>query len=127
MKFTGVCLITDDVISLMDFYKNLLQVEAVGDEVTARLGVEGSYHIDICPKQGMENLAPGSTSEIGHGGCTLEFEVDNVDEEYERLKNQNIKFIKLPSTYPWGRRSFWIRDLDGNIVNIFTNVNRGIA
>lgn len=123
MKFSGVCLITEDVISLMEFYKNILQVEAVGDEIAARLRVKGDYHIDICSKQGMENLAPGSTSGIGHGGCTIELEVDSVDEEYERLKIYDVKFIKLPETYPWGRRSFLIQDLDGNIVNIYTNVN----
>lgn len=126
MRFTGVCLITDDVISLMEFYKSILQVEVVGDEVAARLRVKGGYHIDICSKQGMENLAPGSTSGIGHGGCTIELEVDNVDLEYERINKLNVKIIKLPETYPWGRRSLWIQDLDGNIVNMYTNLNTGL-
>ncbi|MNN33303.1 Glyoxalase-like domain protein [compost metagenome] len=72
----------------------------------------------------MENLAPGSTSGIGHGGCTIEVEVENVDEEYKRLKKLDVKFIKLPETYPWGRRSLWIQDTDGNIVNIYTNVDQ---
>lgn len=123
MKFTGVCLITEDVISLMEFYKNILQVEASGDETAARLRVEGDYHIDICSKQGMESLAPESTIGVGHGGCTIEVEVDNVDKEYERLKKLDVNFIKLPETYPWGRRALWIRDIDGNIVNIYMNIN----
>ncbi|MCL6604603.1 MAG: VOC family protein [Paenibacillus sp.] len=123
MKFTGLCLITEDVISLMEFYKDVLQVEAVGDEIAARLRVKGDYHIDICSKQAMENLAPGSTDGIGYGGCTIEIEVDNVDKEYERLKKLDVKFNKLPQTYPWGRRSLWIQDRDGNIVNMYTNVS----
>jgi catechol-2,3-dioxygenase len=123
MKLTGICLITDDVLSLMTFYKSILQVEAIGDEVAARLRVEGDFHLDICSKQGMENLAPGSTDGIGHGGCTIEIEVENVDEEYGRLKELDVTFIKLPETYPWGRRSLWIQDPDGNIVNLYTIVS----
>lgn len=123
MKLTGLCLITDDVKGLMEFYKNVLQVEAVGDEIAARLRVKGDFHLDICSKQGMENLAAGSTSGIGHGGCTIEMEVENVDEEYRRLKELAVTFIKMPETYPWGRRSLWLQDPDGNIVNIYTNVD----
>lgn len=123
MKLTGLCLITDDVKGLMEFYKNVLQVEAVGDEIAARLRVKGDFHLDICSKQGMENLAQGSTSGIGHGGCTIEMEVENVDEEYRRLKALDVTFIKMPETYPWGRRSLWLQDPDGNIVNIYTNVD----
>ena len=40
-----------------------------------------------------------------------------VDAEYERLKALGVEFVKLPKTHPWGSRSFWFRDLDGNIVD----------
>lgn len=30
--------------------------------------------------------------------------------------------VKPPTTQAWGRRSVWLRDPDGNIVNLYTNV-----
>jgi len=60
MKFSGICLITEDVSHLMAFYKDIMKAKAVGDENNARILIEGSY-IDVFSKQGMESMAPGST------------------------------------------------------------------
>lgn len=120
MKFNGITLITDRVLNLAEFYKSVFLIDAEGDEIVTRLRFNESS-IDICSKQAMENLAPGSTSSIGHGGCTIDIEVMNVDEVFNRLQNNDVIFIKLPETYPWGRRSFWIKDIDGNIINIFSS------
>jgi len=123
MKFSGICLITEDVIHLMAFYKEILKAEAVGDENNARILIEGG-HIDIFSKQGMESMAPGSTKNAGNGSYTIEIEVADVDEEFTRLKNKNVKIVKLPETYPWGRRSFWFRDPDGNILNFYSSLRK---
>jgi catechol 2,3-dioxygenase-like lactoylglutathione lyase family enzyme len=50
------------------------------------------------------------------------FEVEDVDAEYERLKALDVEFVMLPTTHPWGARSFWFRDPDGNIVDFFANL-----
>ncbi|MBI4530115.1 MAG: hypothetical protein HY709_01215, partial [Candidatus Latescibacteria bacterium] len=42
--------------------------------------------------------------------------------EYERLSDMEVPMVKLPTTQTWGRRSFWFRDPDGNIVNFYANV-----
>ncbi|SMF79162.1 Uncharacterized conserved protein PhnB, glyoxalase superfamily [Paenibacillus uliginis N3/975] len=119
MKFNGICLITEDVSYMAAFYKEILQAEVVGDENNARILIEDS-HIDIFSKQGMENMAPGSTLNAGYGSYTIEIEVDDVDEEFKLLNNKNVTFVKRPETYPWGRRSFWFRDPDGNIINFYS-------
>ena len=46
------------------------------------------------------------------------FSVDDVDKEYERLKKLNIEFTELPTTHPWGCRSFAFNDPDGNSIDI---------
>ena len=119
MKFSGICIITDNVSELKDFYKEIFQAEAEEEDDFARLLIDGG-NFDIFSKEGMENMAPGSALDFGHGGFTIEIEVSDVDAEYERLKRKNISFIKLPATYPWGRRSFWFKDPDGNIVNFYS-------
>jgi len=121
MKFAGICLITENVPSLAAFYAQILGVEADGDETHVEMRTDGAG-LAIYSVTGMESLAPGSMAGAGCGSFTISFEVQNVDAEYERLKAIGVEFVKLPATHPWGARSCWFRDPDGNIVNFFANV-----
>ena len=121
MKFVGICLITDNVSVLADFHAKVLGVKAEGDDVHAVLDTDGAG-IAIFSAEGMESMAPGSVQGTGPGSFTTMFEVEDVDAEYERLKALNVEFVMLPTTHPWGARSFWFRDPDGNIVDFFTNL-----
>ncbi len=122
MKFDGICLITHDVPALVEFYTRVLGVKAEGDEQHAELFTEGA-HIAIFSTDGMEKMAPGSMQKAGYGGITLGFEVNDVDAEYERLKAEGVEFVMLPRTHPWGARSVWFRDPDGNIVDFFAHLS----
>ena len=52
----------------------------------------------------------------------IEFQVDDVDKEYERLKPLVSEWVLEPTTMPWGNRSMLFRDPDGNLVNLFAPV-----
>jgi catechol 2,3-dioxygenase-like lactoylglutathione lyase family enzyme len=55
----------------------------------------------------------------------LEFEVENVDAEFTRLRNMSelaIEFLIPPTTMVWGNRSIYFRDPDGNLINLFSHV-----
>jgi len=123
MIFDGICLITHNVLALADFYSWVLGVKAEGDEGHSELLTEGA-HLAIFSADGMEEMAPHSMQGAGHGNITLGFVVQDVDAEYERLKTRGIEFIMLPRTHPWGARSFWFRDPDGNIVDFFAKLPR---
>lgn len=52
----------------------------------------------------------------------LAFRVDNpteVDEMHKQFKKQDIHIIKQPEDMPWGQRTFFFADPDGNIHEIF--------
>ncbi len=53
----------------------------------------------------------------------IEFRVDDVEKDYERLADylQN-NIVQKPTTMPWGNKSLLFRDPDGNLVNFFTPV-----
>ena len=121
MRFVGICLVTNNVPVLVDFYTKVLGVKAEGDDVHAVLNTEGAG-IAIFSTEGMEGMAPGSVRGGGCGSFTSMFEVKDIDAEYERLKTLNVEFVMLPTTHPWGARSFWFRDPDGNIVDFFANL-----
>jgi len=122
MKFTGICLITEDVPQLVQFYTKVLGCQAEGDDIHAELS-PGGAGLAIFTRQGMEEMAPGSMSGAGTGSFTIGIEVDDVDAEYKRLIDLKVVFIKPLATYPWGARSFWFCDPDGNIVDFYSRVN----
>ena len=117
----GVCIITQDMPRLRDFYRAVLQVEPQGDD-----GFTGFATADVTltlfPSAGMEQLAPGSMLGAGHGHWVLEFEVEDVDREHARLVALNVPIVKPPATHPWGMRSVWFRDPDGNLLDFFAPV-----
>jgi catechol 2,3-dioxygenase-like lactoylglutathione lyase family enzyme len=121
MRFNGICLVTQNVARLRDFYVSILQVEAEGDDTFTTLSTQGAA-LSIFTEEGMERMAPTSMQHSGSGRYTIEFEIQDVDREYERLKALDVNFVKLPTTQSWGRRSVWFRDPEGNIINFFANV-----
>jgi uncharacterized glyoxalase superfamily protein PhnB len=120
-RFNGICIITHDVGHLREFYHAVLQIDAQGDDTFVSFSTPGAV-LSIFSVQGMERMVPDSMSGAGTGSYTLEFEVFNVDDEYARLRGLGVVVVKPPTTQPWGRRSVWFRDPDGNIVNFYTNI-----
>ena len=124
ISFNSVCLITRDLPGLRDFYRRVLQVAPEGDETFAVFGTAGAQ-LTVFIAQGMEQMAPGSTAGAGRGGSVLEFEVEDVDQEHARLLALGVPIVKPPTTQPWGLRSVWFRDPEGNLVNFYAPVDGG--
>ena len=120
-RLNSVCLITPDVPGLRAFYQSVLEGAAEGDAVFAVFSTPGA-DLSLFSTQGLEEMAPGLMADSGAGNCFLEFEVEDVDKDYERLKALNVKVVKPPTTQPWGVRSVWFRDTDGNLVNFYARV-----
>jgi catechol 2,3-dioxygenase-like lactoylglutathione lyase family enzyme len=114
--FNSVCIVTQDVARLRDFYQAVLQQEPQGDTVFAWFASPRA-DLALYSQANTELMAPGCMAGAGYGGVVLEFGVEDVDAEYERLLQLNIPIVKPPTTQPWGIRSVWFRDPDGNIIN----------
>jgi len=67
-------------------------------------------------------FGPGSARPADNHTAIIEFLVDDVDTEYDRIRQLSIDFVNEPTTMPWGNRSLLFRDPDGNLVNFFTPV-----
>ena len=46
--------------------------------------------------------------------------VEDVDKEFEMLREKGVSFIKPPVTYPWGQRIAYFEDPEGNLWEIST-------
>lgn len=122
MKFTHGCIVTDNVKRLLSFYRDILQIEpqTYGEdyvEFTTKGAILSLYSL-----AGQERLAPGSIKPASNHSAMFEFQVDDVDEEYKRLQEMEIEWVKPPTTQPWGNRSIYFRDPDGNLLNFYTTV-----
>ncbi len=50
----------------------------------------------------------------------IEWIVDDVDAEFQRLQPIVSQWEQKPTQMPWGNKSMLFRDPDGNLVNLFT-------
>lgn len=105
MKIGEVCLQTNDVIRLANFYKALLGVENGSDDPVHQFILQEETSLTVY-NDGNEKVAGGSIS--------LGFTVEDVDAEYLRLLEMGVRVLEKPTTRPWGARNMMFLDPDGN-------------
>jgi len=115
----NTCLITSDVQRLVSFYEVVLEAKAKWSgpdyaEFPTQAGV-----LAIFSAKAQEAYIPGSTEPGANRGVILEFRVRDPDAEYGRLAGFVKVWVKPPTTQPWGTRSIYFRDPDGNLVDLF--------
>ncbi|MFJ9150597.1 VOC family protein [Streptomyces sp. NPDC102270] len=86
----------------------------------ARGSVPGAV-LSFFSTRGMESTKPSSTA-AASGNFTLEFRVADVDARHARLAAQGVEILKPPTISREARRSMWLRDPDGNVVNLYQEV-----
>ncbi|WNS45380.1 VOC family protein [Paenibacillus sp. MMS20-IR301] len=108
MKFSGVCIETDDAPLLAGFYSKVLQEEPL---------VEGSHY-------GFSKIAvynPGNVTAAKVRNVWLSFSTPDIDALYGRLLREipGIEIIAPPERKPWGAYSVWFLDPDGNRIAVY--------
>jgi catechol 2,3-dioxygenase-like lactoylglutathione lyase family enzyme len=122
MDLASIRMITDDLERVVQFYERITGVAAVRyTPVFAEL-IMPSCTLAIGHTQTTQLFGEDSARPADNHTVIIEFRVDDVDKEYERLKPLVSKWVQEPTTMPWGNRSILFRDPDGNLVNFFTPV-----
>ena len=121
MNFVSVRIITDNLDAMVEFYEKVTGFAADRPEP-----VFAELHFPSC------TLAHGHTSTAAlfnnaarpaaNETAIIEWIVDDVDAEYERLQPIVSEWEQKPTLMPWGNRSILFRDPDGHLVNLFTPV-----
>jgi len=123
MNLASLRIITADIKRLVEFFERITGL-------SAHWSTEDFAELSF----GTCTLAIGSTRTMGFFGKDLahpahnksviiEFLVDNVDEQYNNIKDVLTEIVQEPTTMPWGNRSLLFRDPDGNLINFFTPVS----
>jgi catechol 2,3-dioxygenase-like lactoylglutathione lyase family enzyme len=118
-KLMHTCVITNNVSQLVQFYEPILALKAQrsGDdyaEFSTPVGV-----LAIFSAAAQEKYIAGSAEAAKNKSMILEFQVADVDKEYARLQSLVKIWVKPPTTQPWGTRSIYFRDPDGNLVDFY--------
>jgi predicted enzyme related to lactoylglutathione lyase len=134
MNLRQTRLITNDLPRLTRFYESVTGATATpvtgtyvefkhdaGEGLAiADVTALGAYPDNIGePAEGHRSLSGLRPSPPLLCSMILDFQVDDVDAEYERLKGDVGDWVQLPKTMPWGNRAMLFRDPDGNLVNVF--------
>ncbi len=123
MDFASIRIITDDVEQIVQFYEQVTGVPAVrATPAFAQLKLPSATlafgHTQTTRLFGGDGVARPADNH----SAIVEFLVDDVDAEFERLAPLVERWVQKPTTMPWGNRSALLRDPDGNLVNLFTPV-----
>jgi len=122
MRLTHTCIVTADVPRLREFYQGVLGVEpTIGGDEYVEFALGGTT-LALFRLSAHERLAPGSMAGAANRSVILEFQVEDVDAEYARLQRLGATWVKPPTTQPWGNRSVYFRDPDGNLLSFYSRV-----
>jgi predicted enzyme related to lactoylglutathione lyase len=122
VKFVSTRIITADVTRLVSFYEMVTGVSAAwANELFAEIPTPAGT-LAIGSDKTVPLFGAGSAEPAANRSAIVEFLVEDVDAEYERLRDGVGEVVTEPTTMPWGNRALLFRDPDGNLVNLFTPV-----
>ena len=123
MNFVSTRIIAADVRRLVAFYEMVTGVTAVwANELFAEIPTPVGT-LAIGSDKTVPLFGAGSAQPAANRTAIIEFIVDDVDVEYERLREHLSEVVTEPTTMPWGNRALLFRDPEGNLVNLFTPVS----
>lgn len=124
MKLDGFGIFVDDMKVMIDFYRDVLGFEITTDpdEGNMSLMKDGTLFM-FFGKKSFEEMTDKKFSYAK--GINAHFEVAlsvenyaEVDKEYERVMSMGARSVLAPTTEPWGQRTCFIADPEGNQIEI---------
>jgi len=123
----NTCLITNDMARLVEFYREVLRIPPKTASPEYAEFPTGVGVLAIFSAKAQEQYIPHSAEPASNRSAILEFRVEDVDKEYVRLRSFVKAWVKPPTNQPWGTRSIYFRDPDGNLVDFFAVVKRPVG
>ncbi|WP_211472805.1 VOC family protein [Collimonas humicola] len=120
MKFASVRLVTNEFERLVVFYQKLSGVEPLHlADGFAEMRFEGVV-LAISSEHLIQLYNKGAATAAANRSAILEFQVDDVEAVFFRMRDAGAEVVMPVMAMPWGNISLLLRDPDGNLVNVFS-------
>jgi len=116
-------IITADIKRLVQFFEAATATTANWATDDFAELISGAFTLAIGSTRTLAFFGEGVAEPAANKSVIIEFLVENVDDNYERIKGLTTEIVQKPTTMPWGNRSLLFRDPDGNLINFFTPVS----
>lgn len=109
-----------DLQRTANYYEDLgFDVLRLGDAIRIKMGdftlaFMDESQVQIDKESGMEPKGLGVFTYV---------EVKDVDQQYEFIKSNGVLPSSEPTSFPWGKREFAVKDPDGYKIIFFSKVN----
>ena len=118
MKFASTRLIVADIKAMVAFYEMVTGRQA---EWLAPVFAEIETPAATLAIGAVETVAlwrEGSAEPGANRTAYIEFQVEDIDAEYERLKDK-VPLVHELKMMPWGNKTFQFRDPEGTAVSLY--------
>ena len=124
MKLKNILLIVKDIERSKQFYHDLFGLDMILDNDGNMILTEGLVLQDekIWKEFLGRDIFPKSNS------CELYFEEKNIEKFVEKLEKlyPSIQYVNHLTTHSWGQKVVRFYDLDGNLIEVGTPINRTV-
>lgn len=129
-KISATVLIVQDLERCMQFYRDILGLEVVfSDPNSFAFRMEGQDFLLLDEAAAAQEISEAAVA-VGQGAgrrVMLCVGVDDVNAAYEGLTAKGVSFIKPPIDQPWGRRTTYFADPEGNLWEMWQMLEGGQA
>lgn len=124
MRLDGFGLLVDDMPTMIRFYRDVLGFEIKEDENASNVYLikDGTLFL-LYGRNDFEKMTSRKYEYLkglnGHFEIALYVDTfEEVDEEYRKAVAAGASSVLEPTTEPWGQRTCYISDPEGNLIEI---------
>lgn len=124
MRLDGFGLFVEDMSSMLRFYRDVLGFEIKENEDTSNVYlIKDNTLFLLYGRNDFEKMTSRKYEYIkginGHSEIALYVDTfEEVDEEYAKAISKGAISVLVPTTEPWGQRTCYIADPEGNLIEI---------
>ena len=121
MRFASTRLVARDIKNLVSFYEKVTGQKADWLAPVFAEVVTPAATLAIGAAETVALFKEGSAEPASNRSAIIEFQVDDVEAEFARLKDE-VDVVHEPKMMPWGNRAAQFRDPEGTLVGLYTPV-----
>ena len=124
MKLDGFGIFVNDLAAQIEFYREVLgfEIKETAEDCNVFLEKDGTLFL-MYGRRDFEKMTGKAFEYVGgfNGHFEIALSVENyaaVDKAFEETVSKGAKPVMEPATEPWGQRTCYIADPEGNLIEI---------